>query len=190
VGALYLAALVVGVGIIGLQFLMPGSGDHDVHVDAGGGHDIAHDGHDQIASGAMAVVLSVRFWTYALLAFGLVGSALHFTALGGAATPIAAAVFGVVSGLLASLAFRALSRTAISSSAEPSEIVGAVGRVLLDIAPGQNGKIRLEMRGQTVDYVARTEHDALAQGAAVLVVGLRDSVVLVRPAPPEMVEKT
>jgi membrane protein implicated in regulation of membrane protease activity len=190
VGALYLAALVVGVGIVGLQFLMPGSGGHgapggDVH--AGGGHEAAH---DHPASGVMMVVLSLRFWTYALLGFGLVGSSLRFLSLGGAATPVAATIVGVLGGLIASVTFGTLSRTAVSSSADPSELVGQLGRVLLDVAPGRHGKIRLKLRGQTIDLLALADNDTLAEGAQVLVVGLRDSVALVRPAPPELLDKT
>ena len=106
------------------------------------------------------------------------------------ALTVAAVVVGVLCGMVASVTFRALSRTAVSSSAEPSELVGQLGRVLLDMTPGRRGKIRLQVRGQTIDLLAVADKDALAEGAPVLVVGLRDSVALVRPAPPELSDKT
>ena len=64
---------------------------------------------------------SLRFWTFNLLAFGLVGTILHFLKLGGGlVTPLAATLMGLCSGFLAAYTFRLLDRTQSSSGAEAS----------------------------------------------------------------------
>ena len=76
VGVLYLAALIVGAGTLLLQLFGSGdadagqdldhaAADADADADAGGGH--AHG-----VSGFVPIFLSLRFWTFGLLAFGLV----------------------------------------------------------------------------------------------------------------------
>ena len=63
--ALYLAALLAALGVFVLQLAFG-------HHDAGGlGHDAGHDGGHE--AGTWSLFASTRFWTFALLAFGLVG---------------------------------------------------------------------------------------------------------------------
>lgn len=195
-GLAYVAALILGLGTIVVQLVMSGSDggdvDGDVHVDGdidadsveldADGHDAGHAGDADIAS----IFLSLRFWTFALCAFGMVGSLLHFTGLAGfVVTLVTALALGLVSGLAASWTFRALARGTTSSGATASDAIGTVGRVLVPVEKGKRGKIRIELRGQTIDYLATTDDAALGPGDKVLVEEVRENVAHVSAAPVE-----
>lgn len=190
VGTLYLAALIVGLGTIGLQFVLSHIGGDVGHgMDGMGGHDFGHDlghgglGHDgdgpNVLAGA-AVFLSFRFWTFALMAFGMVGAALHYLALAGFSTTLVLSiVVGVISGLAASLTFRALSR-GVTSSETTQDAVGKVGRVLVPAHKGQTGKVRIEIKGKTLDVLATSDAEVV-EGDHVLVVEMRGTSAHVEP---------
>src|SRR5215213_4528186 len=101
-GVLYIAALIIGLGVLSLSFFLgghDGDGSVDGDGDAAAGDADAHaehdhgDSHGHAGAGAIAIFLSLRFWTFGLLAFGLVGSILHFLHLtSGLITPLAAAL--------------------------------------------------------------------------------------------------
>jgi membrane protein implicated in regulation of membrane protease activity len=183
----YLAALIIGAGTLGLQLFMGHDAGDAAHFEAGGGHDAAH---DAASSGLAAVVLSLRFWTFGLLAFGLVGTLFYFLNV---ATPLAtglvASGMGLGSGLFASWTFRFLRRTSLSSGGEPGDAVGQVGKVLIDCQRGGVGKVRIELRGQTVDYLASTDDDALEPGESVLVEEVRGDTLHVSRVPEELVPR-
>ena len=189
-GVLYLAALIVGLGVLGLQFVMGSSGGdaESSDLDAEGGE---HDGsHGHPDTGIVATFLSIRFWTFGLLAFGLVGCALHFLSLAGPlVTAIAAALMGLGSGSLANLTFRYLTRTHVSSGAEAADAIGQVGRVLVPIERGKRGKIRIALRGQTVDLLASTDDERLKDGDLVVVEELRGTTAHVSRASREFVSE-
>jgi membrane protein implicated in regulation of membrane protease activity len=196
VGILYLAALVIGGGTLALQLLLGGhdadaGGDHG--VDHGGGHDASADGHDAHGhgdTGFLPIVLSLRFWTYGLLGFGMVGAALHYLQLASSfATPLIAVAVGLLAGVVASWTFRALSRSDTSSGLEAGDAVGQVGRVLVPCARGGKGKIRVELRGQSVDLLATTDDEALASGSEVLIEEMRGMTAHVSRAPADFLQK-
>src|SRR5580658_1106626 len=101
---MYLAALLAALGVFAVQLA---GGHHDV----GGGHDASHDGADQDhEASAWSLVASTRFWSFALLAFGLVGSALTAFGLAGALTiAVLASGSGVASGFFAASVIRKLT---------------------------------------------------------------------------------
>jgi membrane protein implicated in regulation of membrane protease activity len=195
VGAVYLAALVLGLGVLLLQFVMPGGdsggehapelgghgGDLDLHHDVGGGHAGHGDGHSN--AGAIAIFLSVRFWTFGLMSFGFVGTLLHFLGLAGSVMTLGtAAVVGVFSGVLASAAMRAIARAQTSSGGEADEAIGHIGRVLLPFARGQHGKVRIEVHGRLVDFIASTDDERLDTGESVIVEEMRGTTAHVSRA--------
>lgn len=209
-GLVYLAALIVGFGTIALQLFMSGEGDGDagadghvdaeldadadadldadahadVHADLHGGHG-GHGGHGD--GGFLPIFLSLRFWTFTLLAFGLSGSLLHYLDL--AASPVTLGValgLGLFSGLLASLAFRALGRSEVSSAATSGDAIGQVGKVLLPVGKESRGKVRIELKGQTVDLIATTDEDRLEPGQLVMIEDIRETTAHVSPVPPEL----
>ncbi len=88
--AVFIASLVIGLGTLLVQIF----GGHDAGHDAG--HDV--DGHD----GPFILLASIRFWAFALLAFGLVGTLLLLFGFAGTiASAIIAGGFGLVSGYVA-----------------------------------------------------------------------------------------
>ena len=184
-GIVFLAALILGAGTLAFQLVS--TGDADAGAEAaddvdGSGHDAHH--HEALPSGGfLPLVLALRFWSFALLAFGLAGSLLYYLSLLGQWPAFGVALAtGLASGLLASWSVRQLQRAQTSSGAETSDLVGQVGRVLVPLSPARRGKIRVELKGQTLDFIASTDDDALEAGAAVLVEELRGNAVHVSRA--------
>jgi len=194
VGAVYLAALILGLGVLLLQFVMPGAdadgahapelgghGDIDLHHDVGGHHGGHGDGHSD--SSAIAIFLSFRFWTFGLMAFGFVGTLLHFLKLANPVISLSAAVsVGLLSGFLASFAMRAIARSQTSSGGEADEAVGQIGRVLVPLERGKHGKVRIEVHGRLVDLIATTDDENLEGGATVMVEEMRGTTAHVSRA--------
>jgi hypothetical protein len=191
----YLASLVIGLGVLLVQVAFGGrDGGHEAGDVAGStmdlapGHDLAKVGHAG-DDGPLAVVLSFRFWIFALLAFGLSGSLLHFLDLAGAlSTAILAGIAGVGSGTFATIVVRAVTRSSASSSTNLSEAVGREARVLVACSKGRAGQIRIALRGQSVDLLASTDEDEIARGEAVLIEEVRDGVAQVSRRPPELAD--
>ncbi len=205
-GIIYFAALIVGFGVIAVQLAFAGKGDVDVDVDADIDIDVdadvdvdvdadadadahGHGDHGHVAhgdAGFLPILLSVRFWTFGLLAFGMVGSLLHVFRLASVwATPFISLAMGIFSGLLASLTFRALSRAETSSAATPRDTVGQVGKVLLPVSNKARGKVRIELRGQTLDLLATTDEELLSNGDLVMIESMEGGTARVSKAPVE-----
>ncbi len=172
----YLGALIAGAGTILLQVILAsGHGDADAH---GEGHAGDHD------AGAWTVLLSTRFWTFLLLAFGLVGTMLTLFRLASFGLSLGLALgSGVVAGLVAALTFRALRRSQASTSASIDDAVGKLARVVVPCAKGRIGKVRVELKGQSVDLMAMTVEDEIGTGAEVVVEEINGGVARVVKAP-------
>jgi len=187
VGVLYIAALIIGFGTIALQLVM--AGDSDADADAGGGHDVSHgDAHDAHGDGGfLPIFMSLRFWTFSFLAFGLSGTLLHYLDLASPVLilPIALAL-GLLSGFVASWTFRMLGRTEPNSAASTRDAIGQVGKVLIPLGKSSRGKIRMERKGQTVDLLATTDEEELEAGQMVLIEEVRESTAHVSRAPNEL----
>lgn len=192
-GIVYLATLIVGGLTLLIQFVgvgdADGDGGHDVggdaeaHVDADGGVD-DHGGDHLDGPTVLATFLSLRFWTFALMAFGLTGTLLHqFELMNRGIVPFVALAMGFGSGAFASWTFRALARASTTSGAESDEAVGQVGKVLVPFSKDRRGKVRIQLRGQTLDYLATTEEAELEAGAEVLIEEMRGDSVHVSVAP-------
>lgn len=186
VGLIYLAALIIGLGTQVLQFVMAhaGGGDagHEIEVHDGAEHDISHAETESGVGGAAALFLSMRFWTFGLMAFGMVGAAIHYLNLAGVlVSATVSGVFGIACGLLAAAVFRNLTR-GVSSSETSADAVGQVGRVLVPAEKGHAGKVRIQLKGKVVDLLATSESD-LSEGDEVLVVEMRGTDAHVEPAP-------
>jgi len=188
VATLYIAALIFGLGTILVQLFGGGHGDADHPGDLHDGPSDGHDGgHADHAGGILPIVLSLRFWTFAALAFGLSGALLHFFHLAPLAiVPFLALAMGLGSGWFAAWSFRALVKTATQSGASAGDAVGKLGRVLVSCQRGSRGKVRLELRGQSVDFLATTDEEAIEPGASVLVEEVREGEVHVSRAPAEL----
>jgi membrane protein implicated in regulation of membrane protease activity len=175
---LYVASLLVGLGVLAVQLA--------VGHDSGGGHEVHHGdaGHELTP---LTVIASVRFWAFALLAFGLVGTLL--TGFGFAAGLVAfsiAAVSGGASGLFAVTVVSRLLNRSPQSMASSGDALGQVGRVVVPITPEGPGKVRVEVKGNVVDLIARAR-EALETGAPVVVEEITsDGEAQVSRAPKEL----
>lgn len=168
----YLGAVAFGVTLLLASILL-------------GGKDTDHGGHHDAAHGlGWAPVTSLRFWVF-LLAFGG-GAGLALDALGSSPTiaAIGAGVIGWTAGALAVGVVRSVSKHSVSSEVRAGELVGASGTVTLPIGPGQPGKVRVEIKGRSEDYVADLieEGAPLPTGTAVLIVaeGERGSLLVAK----------
>jgi len=176
-----------------VQLLM-GDGDAEVdalsvEVDHGVDLDNTHAAGDA-DSGFLPIFLSLRFWIFGSLAFGMVGSLLHFLDLASAfATLIVASVMGAGSGLVASWIFRVLSRQQVSSGAGENDAVGHVGKVLIRVPTQGHGKVRIHLKGQTLDLLATTDEVELLEGEQVLVEEMRDGSARVSKAPADFLTR-
>ena len=204
---LYLAALIFGVGTFLMQALFSTHGseggalDLEHNLDLAHGSELGHgtdsdalthaaaDAHAEHPSNA-SVLLSLRFYMFAALGFGIVGAPV--TWLDGS-SPVMTFVVALATGLgiaaLASYAFRSVGRNVTSSSVAPEELVGRVGRVLLKCGKGRRGKVRLSVQGQLVDYVATTDDAELEAGATVIVQEVFAERVHVCAAPVELLSE-
>jgi membrane protein implicated in regulation of membrane protease activity len=157
---LYVASLVIGLGVLAVQLL--------VGHDSGGGHDVHHDdgAHDLTP---WTMLASVRFWSFALLAFGLVGTLLTFFGVAAGLVALSiAAVAGVASGVFAVTVVSRLLHRSPESNASYADVLGRLGRVVVPITPDGPGKVRVEIKGTSVDLIARARV-ALDMGEPVVV---------------------
>ena len=186
---LYLLSLVVGGGLLGVSVVL-------------GGHDAGHDGpsgalepagHEGPLGGAESYLywlVSVRFWTFFVAFFGLTG--LVFDGLGLVSSQLATVVIATATGTIAGggamFVLRRLTKDESSSAASTSDYIGRTGRVLVGFAAGGVGKVRLEVKGSSIDLLAMPEDDrTYSPNDEVIVVemsGLHAKVSHVRPAIP------
>ena len=190
--ALYLVAAIVGGGLVlfsalgGLAHggMDPGGGidaDHDlggadVHVsDAELAPSVDHDAGADTAPAAEFWIpfTSLRFWTYLAAVFGVTGLALTlFAKTGEPFTMVVSIVTGLVMGLAASGIVHWIAKNESQSAISEQDFLGAEAKVLVPVRGRLPGKVRLQVKGSTVDLVAIAEDGReIEAGDEVLVVG-------------------
>jgi membrane protein implicated in regulation of membrane protease activity len=187
----YVFALVLGSVLLGASFLM--GGDHDADsdfdadadVDADADADLdghvgaGHDTHGDLG-GFFGVLGSMRFWTFFAAFFGLTGLVLDGLDLATPfiALPLAIGV-GFVTGWTAVALIRRLAANDTGVAAGVSDYVGKSGEVLIAVGPGRVGKVRIELKGTTVDVLAQADDELLSRGTHALIVEMRDDKAVV-----------
>ena len=167
---LYLLALVLGGGSLLIQLLSGGDHAHD--------HDFSGPDHPDGPG-----LLSTRSVVYGLFTFGFVGALLHVPGLVEPRTALAVAVVSaLVAGVAVGQVFRTLGDASASGAAAIDEARGREGRVLVSCGKGRRGKVRVGLKGQTVDVLATTDAEHIAVGAAVTIVDVKDGVAHVAAA--------
>lgn len=170
---IYLGAVAFGVTLLVASFLLGGKdtdhGDGAVSGDAGV---------------AWAPFGSLRFWVFFFTFGGGAGYALTQLDSSEVVSGVGAGVIGWVAGALAVTVVRSLTKSSVSSEVAASDLVGMTGTLTLPIGPGQPGKVRLDVRGRTEDFVANIVEDAgnIPSGSTVLIVseGERGSLVVTK----------
>ncbi|MCB9684826.1 MAG: hypothetical protein H6738_14505 [Alphaproteobacteria bacterium] len=159
-------------------------GDADAHADAEVKGDL------KIGFG-WNPFLSLRFWTFGLFTFGLLGTLLTLFGAGTVLTLVAALGGGGVFGFLAYNFFRFLNRDAVTGETQLGSFTGEEARVVVPVRPGAQGKIVIErMSGRTELLATTRDGRAIEVGESVLIASVRDGVADVsRTAPSERSER-
>jgi hypothetical protein len=189
--ALYLAALGFGVTVIGALLMLGGGKDSDGggdadhgaeadHGDAGIKADHAHAPAvkgDLLRLGPAGALLSVRFWTFCLAAFGATGTLSTLVGVDQIVTFVASLVTGLFVGYGAHLLFRSLQQDRVSGDTELTGLAGEDATVVVAVRPGARGKIRIQRASGTRELMATTrDTTALEPGARVLVIEVKEGV--------------
>ncbi len=185
---LYVVALGLGGTLLAASLVL--GGDHEGDVDGGapelsadadadaGGADVDHEvdhaigAHDTDDAGHAAFdavtswlpFASVRFWTFFLAFFGLTGTTLVVGDLSHNQPLIAGLSIGVgyLSGMSIVTVLRRLRSQRADSNLDREDYIGATGTVVLRVAKGHTGKIRLELKGRIVELIADTEEEPVS----------------------------
>ena len=156
----YLGALAFG-GTLLIATLVLGLGHHDVDHQAD---------HDAAAELGWLPVTSIRFWTFLLGFGGLTGTALTYLGSGRVITAIAAATVGWLSGVGMVAVMRKV-KSGPGSEVSAKDLRGETAEVLVAIAPGTAGKVRVTAKGRIFDLIAESDDRSFAIGDKVMIVG-------------------
>ncbi|MBI3449736.1 MAG: hypothetical protein HY049_12575 [Acidobacteria bacterium] len=174
------------IGAFGLLFLLAmlflGEvfGDHEVHVDAGGGH-------EAMEHGAGPSIFSARVIASFLTAFGGGGVISRYYNL---SHPVSSGV-GIASGIvLAGLVYQfatILHSQQASSEVRMASLIGMTAEVTVGIPQGGLGQVTLAASGERTTQIARSaDGKPIATGTEVVVKELRgDSLVVARAGAPQ-----
>lgn len=196
--SIYLFCLIFGAILIIASLVMGSDGDADADADANleidtetaldGAADAGQQGFETehgdahgTLGGFAGAFLSLRFWTYFLCFGGLAGVMLTtFDAADVTTTGLTAALTGLIAGQGTVALFRLVTAHTVHDGPGSRAYVGKSARVLLPAEAGDLAKIRVELEGTTMDYLAKaTDGASLAADAAVMIVGFEDATALV-----------
>ena len=185
---IFLIALIVGAGLLLFSLFASGDGggkpeiDGHADLDAHADHD-----HDGGLDGALAwlPLASLRFWTFFMAFFGATGTALTFIERDiDAWVLLAIAVaMGYVCGAAAVSVFRYMRRSETSSNLAVDDYIGETALVRVSVARGKTGKVRLEIKGRTLELLAETEEEtpfAVKERAMIYAMTEQGHVILTR----------
>lgn len=173
----YLIALIIGGVLLALTLVVGGAADSDADTGGADSDDLSDGDH-----GALEAVLgwfpvtSLRFWTFFAAFFGGVGTVLSAWSLAGQVpAALLALSAGYLCGLLMDRSMRYLRRSDSDSLVGGRDLVGAGGRVMVPVASGTPGKVRVRLKDRSVDLLAVTDDETeLAAGQHVMVLSMRD----------------
>ena len=175
--AAYLITLIVGGVLVAISLVAGGDGDgggHDGDAHAGDADGDAHAEHGGALDAALGWLPlgSLRFWTFFAAFFGLTGTALSLLpGTGSLVTAVAAVAIGYGAGVALTRIVRRMQQTSSDSSLAAADLIGATAHVLLPVAPGRAGKVRLYLKDRAVDVLAETQEEAeLPAGDKALVI--------------------
>lgn len=162
--------------------------DADVDVDVDHDLDVAHhDLHmagDAADAGGFNPLLSLRFWIYALAAFGLTGTVLTLLHVADLVHIPASILTGAGIGYGVGWTFNRLKRDVVTTETHSRGLKGSEGTAVLAIGPGKTGKIRVRMGEQRVELLATAAEDvSIRRGDRVLVVQVKEGMARVIPLP-------
>jgi membrane protein implicated in regulation of membrane protease activity len=188
---IYWICLVVGGGFVLLSIMGGFDGldaDADLDADLDGDIDLSPDVDTDIefadpgkASSRsrfawLGMLKSVKFWTFGSCFFGLTGTVLSRLAVQPILTLILAVLMGLVCGSAIALTLRSLYRRQVNSLVKTTDLVGLLGTVEVPLSASSRGKVRLQVKGTVIDFIASTtEGREFRPGEPVLVVGMEQN---------------
>lgn len=179
----YLLALALGGTLVVASVFFAAFGDAPEADHDGDGGD--HDDGDADAVQVWFPYASLRFWTFYLAFGGLTGALLTWMGVGGPSFVVLliAIAVGYVTGAGATGLVMRLQKRQTDSAVAPEDLEGATGKVMLAVGPGRTGKVRLQLKGRTIERLAETqEKRTFDRNEEVLVYAVReDGRVLVAP---------
>ncbi len=130
----------------------------------------------------LGILKSLKFWTFGSCFFGLTG--LVLSSVQSLLSPVGIVTIAVGMGLLCGISMAwillALRRQQADSLIRAEDLVGLTGTVEIPFDATQKGKVRLQIKGSTVDFVALTdEAKPLSQGDPIVVMGTKNNRVWV-----------
>jgi len=175
----YLFSLIVGGVLLGASILLGGDHDSDADLDvdadadldldadaaAHGDADLTHAHGDVGGHGSLDFFLwtfrSIRFWTFFLAFFGMAGLALTWLGLVESWMLTLGLSIGVgsLTGFGAAAVLRMLASDDSGAVASSDDYVGKTVRVIVPVEKDGTGKVRVSLRGNTVDVLATTDED-------------------------------
>jgi len=185
---IFLIALIVGAGLLLFSLFASGDGGGKPEIDGHADLD-AHTDHDHDGGldGALAwlPLASLRFWTFFMAFFGATGTALTFIERDiNAWVLLAIAVaMGYVCGAAAVSVFRYMRRSETSSNLAVDDYIGETAVVRVSVARGKTGKVRLDIKGRTLELLAETEEEtpfAVKERAMIYAMTEQGHVILTR----------
>lgn len=134
-------------------------------------------------SSPLSLLTSFKFWTFGSCFFGLTGLVLSALGLMPTFVAIAALVMGFICGAGMALTLRQLRRRQVNSLVQSADLAGLEGTVEIPFDASTRGKVRLQVKGSTVDFIAYTNDSTpLDAGDRVFVIGTENNRLWVVPA--------
>jgi hypothetical protein len=156
--------------------------DHDLDLDVDGDH--AYDSEIEVnVSRRFNPLTSFKFYTFALAFFGLTG--VVFSMLGLWANPTGvfalSLVMGLVSGLGVAFALHRVNVGSGGGGVTERDYVGASGKIVLPLRSGKRGKIKMRIKGRTIEMLAESADDdiVLDLDEDCFVLGVEDGIAKV-----------
>ncbi|MBE9101710.1 NfeD family protein [Vacuolonema iberomarrocanum] len=128
----------------------------------------------------LSLLASFKFWTFGSCFFGLTGLVLTWMGVSPLMVAIAAVSMGVFCGISIAWTLRSLRRRQVNSLVRTNDLAGLAGVVEIPLSLDSRGKVRLNVKGSMVDFIAYTnEERVLEAGDRVFVVGTEQNCLWV-----------
>ena len=125
---------------------------------------------------------SWKFWTFGSCFFGLTGILLYYfsPSLSPTITAIISIIVGILCGTIMAWVLHILKHSQVDSLVRSTDLVGLWGTVDIPFDKNSKGKIRVNVKGSVVGFIAFTEQDReLTKKEKVFIVGVENNRVWV-----------
>ena len=183
-----------GILILSSIVMGGGDGDADMDKDVSFDKDLSLDkdldlsiegiegGGSDFDSMGWLPFLSLRFWTFFTMLFGLSGIIMTTLESGATVTLVSSGAMGLGLSYPIAYLFQYLKKNELTTSTQSHSYEQEIGTALLPMKSNGKGKVRVAMNGELVDLIATNPTDqTIEQGQEVLIVEIEDGVALVSP---------